>query len=1635
MEQLPVSAPGEVSGSNGYAAGLLGEVYRGGRLNNLADALAVMEGAADATFVADSVDYAKTDGSLADLLGSDAQTLSGLDADAMEDQFALRLSGEIYLEAGSHRFSNITDDGFRLTINGQVVAEYADQRGSAATRGTIEIAESGWYSINVDYFEAGGGAELRVRHSFNGGASSDLTADQLRHGTGETDEGETPVIDYAAGLMGEVFRGGTLNNLADALVRMQGTADAVFVADSIDYAKTNGSLANLLGEDAQSLSGVDANALRDQFALRLSGEIYLEAGTHRFDNITDDGFRLTVDGQVVAEYADPRASAGTSGAIEIAEAGWYSINVDYFEARGGAELRVRHSVNGGESADLDANRLRHATGETDGGESPVDPEPVANTAPDAQDDTRQIDEDGSLRLNPLTNDSDADGDALAITAVGQAANGTVTLNADGTVSYVPNANFNGRDSFSYSISDGRGGTDSARVVVDVRAQNDAPVARNDGGFSVQAGQVLVISIAELLANDGDLDGDVLSLLELTDVTNGSAEIVGDQIRFTAAGEGSAGFGYILSDGRGGRDSATVSVAVSGAPVVPEPSENTPPVAQNDTRRINEDGSLRLNPLANDSDADGDALSITSVGEAANGTVTLNADGTVSYAPNANFNGRDSFTYRVSDGNGGTDTASVIVDVTAVNDAPIARNDGGFSVEAGQVINIDIADLLANDSDVDGNALSILRLENVTNGSAEIVNGQIRFTGSGEGNGGFSYVLSDGQGGQGRANVSVAISDPGTDGGDGSGPGGGINPPRTPEEIAEFVEMVRNQAETPMEGHPAGMQMHMAALDLVSRSDATHIAVNSGDWNDPSTWHNGQVPGDDARVLVPEGITVGYSEVNDASIFTVRVDGLLRFATDQDSRLLVDTMVVSPTGRLEIGTEDNPVRANTTVDIVFADNGNINVGWDPSLLSRGMIAMGEVDIVGLEKTSHLKVQVDAMAGDTTLTLAEAPTGWQVGDKLVLTGTYQQGFFWNNTLGRRDYAESQDEEVYITAIDGNRVTLNRPLTFDHDTPRDDLKAYVANMTRNVTFSSEGGEDLPEHQRGHVMFMHNDDVDVRYAGFNDLGRTDKKEYAGPAESFGGVGNLSPDANVEARYPFHFHEAGVDDIENPAIAIGNVVDGSPGWGFVQHSSNANLTNNVAFDVWGASFVAEDGNETGTWYRNIAIKSQGWAFGDGAVKGSEVDGNDARTGDGFWLGGRLVEVVENVAANTTNGFVWFHRGDRDRADSENIQQSEIAYGSNQMSVDKPPIQGFRDNEAFGTHSGIIVVKDGANQGHDVRSVFDGFLNWETREGIFLSYTGHYTFLDVDLVGQRDETPNRSGLPENGAYHGVQLATNAVDVVFNGIRVDGFDYAFQLQDNHNIDTGGRDGLLNTVIDGVFTNIGRTDISEALDGQLIVLNSSDLTEGRLEFRLAGDGRLSSNERLYLDGVKTDSIGSVDRSFEIDRQGPVNWEAYLQSNGYWRLADGTPVMLLEDYIADRATGELQKQMLVFRLESGFGSYTFNGTVSLGGPAPVARDDRGTTSENTDLRMNLVANDSDPDGGRVYVDGLIHPENGDVFQQDDGTVIYRPNQGFVGTDRFYYWAADEEGNFTRGEAIVTVQPGGDLLRSAMAADSFDL
>ena len=294
---------------------------------------------------------------------------------------------------------------------------------------------------------------------------------------------------------------------------------------------------------------------------------------------------------------------------------------------------------------------------------PVIQEPV-NNPPVALNDTATANEDTQVSINVLANDSDIDTDTLTILSVSAASHGVATITGS-QITYLPANDFNGSDSFYYTVSDGNGGNSQATVTVTVNAVNDAPVALND---TVVVDEDMQVSINVLL-NDTDIEADTLTILAVGAASHGVATITGSQITYLPANDfnGSDSFNYTVSDGNGGNSQATVAVIVNAV--------NDSPVAFDDSYSLDQDSSLTLAILTNDTDIDdpASALTISVIGTASYGRVQLAADSkSVIYTPSAGFTGIDSFNYTLSDSDGATATATVFLDVQATAGvAPLA----------------------------------------------------------------------------------------------------------------------------------------------------------------------------------------------------------------------------------------------------------------------------------------------------------------------------------------------------------------------------------------------------------------------------------------------------------------------------------------------------------------------------------------------------------------------------------------------------------------------------------------------------------------------------------------------------------------------------------------------------------------------------------------------------------------------------------------------------------------------------------------------------------------------------------------------------------------------------------------------------
>lgn len=302
--------------------------------------------------------------------------------------------------------------------------------------------------------------------------------------------------------------------------------------------------------------------------------------------------------------------------------------------------------------------------------------------------------------------SDPQGTALTFQVATQPSSGALSGTAPNRT-YTPDPDEFGADSFTFTVSSGGQTSAPATVSINVTPVDDDPVAVDDTSTATEDVDLVLSATGtgSPAANDTDVDGDTLSVTDVSAPTGGTVVLAGGQITFTPTpdlcGAGAGSFDYEVSDGAAPTDTGQVTVDITCV--------NDAPVADDETATTDEDTTVDdLDMLTGDIDVDGDTLDVTAVGPTSNGgAAVLNPDDTVDFVPGASFQDlqvgsqrESSFTYTVSDGQGGTDTGLVTITVTGVNDAPIANDDTGTTPEATPLVVSAGSGVLTNDTDVD-----------------------------------------------------------------------------------------------------------------------------------------------------------------------------------------------------------------------------------------------------------------------------------------------------------------------------------------------------------------------------------------------------------------------------------------------------------------------------------------------------------------------------------------------------------------------------------------------------------------------------------------------------------------------------------------------------------------------------------------------------------------------------------------------------------------------------------------------------------------------------------------------------------------------------------------------------------------------
>ena len=296
----------------------------------------------------------------------------------------------------------------------------------------------------------------------------------------------------------------------------------------------------------------------------------------------------------------------------------------------------------------------------------VQVQPV-NDPPAAQDGSASGTEDAQVSGTLVATDVDS---ATLTYALGtQAAHGTVVVNADGSFTYTPNADFNGADSFTFLANDGEADSNIATVNLSIAALNDAPVAQDGSASGTEDAQVSGTLVAT------DVDSATLTYSLGTPAANGTVVVNTDGSYIytpNADFNGADSFTFLANDGEADSNAATISLSIAAL--------NDPPAAQDSSASGTEDTPVAGTLVATDVDSEG--LTYRLGTPAAHGTAVVNPDGSYTYTPNPDFNGSDSFTFIANDTAADSNAATVSLSIAAVNDPPVLDLDADDSTSSG-----------------------------------------------------------------------------------------------------------------------------------------------------------------------------------------------------------------------------------------------------------------------------------------------------------------------------------------------------------------------------------------------------------------------------------------------------------------------------------------------------------------------------------------------------------------------------------------------------------------------------------------------------------------------------------------------------------------------------------------------------------------------------------------------------------------------------------------------------------------------------------------------------------------------------------------------------------------------------------------
>ncbi|HIF9403051.1 TPA: Ig-like domain-containing protein [Photobacterium damselae] len=1272
--------------------------------------------------------------------------------------------------------------------------------------------------------------------------------------------------------------------------------------------------------------------------------------------------------------------------------------------------------------------------------------------------------------------TDADGDNLTFKPGADPTNGSVTVNPDGSWEYVPNPDFNGEDSFTVVVDDGNGGTDTITVTVNVTPVNDAPVGED---VSVETQEETAVT-GQLTATD--VDGDNLTFKPGSDPTNGSVTVNPDgswEYVPNPDFNGEDSFTVVVDDGNGGTDTITVTVNV--IPV------NDAPVGENVTTETQEETAVTGQLTA--TDVDGDNLTFKPGSDPTNGSVTVNPDGSWEYVPNSDFNGEDSFTVVVDDGNGGSDTITVTVNVTPVNDAPVGEDVSAETQEETAVT----GQLTA--TDVDGDNLTFKPGTNPENGSVTInADGSWEYVPNPDFNGedSFTVVVDDGNGGTDTITVTVNVT------------------PVNDAPVGEDVS-AETQEETAVTGQLTATDVDGDNLSFKPGTNPENgsVTVNpDGSWEYvPKPDFNGE---DSFTVVVDDGnggtdtitVTVNVTPVNDAPVGEdvsaetqeeTAVTGQLT-ATDADGDNLSfkpgtnpenGSVTVNPDGSWEY--VPNPDFNGEDSFTVVVDDGN--GGTDTITVTVNVTPVNDAPVG--EDVSAETQEETAVTGQLTATDAD-------GDNLTFKpgSNPENGQVTVNADGSWEYVPNTDfngEDSFTVVVDdGNggtdTITVTVNVTPVNDAPvGEDVSAETQEetaVTGQLTATDVDGDNLtfkPGSDPTNGQVTVNPDGSWEYVPNPDFNGEDSFTVV-VDDGNGGTDTITVTVNVT---PVNDAPVGEDvsaETQEETAVTGQLTATDADGDNLTFKPGSNPENgSVTVNPDGSWEYIPNPDFNGEDRFTVVVDD-----GNGGIDTITVTVNVTPVND--------APVGEDVSAETQEETAVTGQLTATDADGDNLTFKPGTNPENgQVTVNADGSWEYVPNTDFNGEDSFTVVVDDGNGGTDTITVTVNVtpvndapvgedVSAETQEET--AVTGQLTATDVDgdnltfkpgsdpTNGQVTVNPDGSWeYVPNSDFNGEDSFTVVVDdsnggtdtitVTVNVTPVNdapvGEDVSAETQeetavtgqltatdvDGDNLTfkpgTDPTNGSVTVNSDGSWEYVPNTDfngedsftvvVDDGNGGTDTITVTVNVTPVNDEAVIGGDDHQSlieTNEVLTTGGTLTATdVDNPDNSFKPQEGVSGQYGQFtINSQGEWT------------FVSNGALDELAEGEVVtdhFVVESIDGTqHTITVEITGTNEGPQAHDDRVTTKEDNAITLDLLSNDSDVDGtiqitqiaGVALTGGEqeITVENGQIRVAADGTLTFVPNANYNGDVSFDYQITDNHGATSEATVTIKVMPDND-------------